>query len=330
MSQSHTELAARLRSLANWIDQSVWMTPEMSSAPKTIHEAAAALESPERVQGDEAATDPEDCNAWCPRCNGHGHDVEMSDSGPDAYEVMVNCRHCDGEGTLYAAYTGVVRELAKKHQAYLKACGELYFAKYAAHTPPTAPAQDAQGDELLRDLEALMNNNRITVSESTLVWRAMQRIAAAATPSPQAATAGAEPGWTQEEIEEVIACLGDDAAQLRDQNPEDERADNMDRAACMVQVFSDALRASTPAESDLSAHPDMDDVAVPPVGSRWGHSNGDMYTVIGYADMFSRNHQHRPPRVIYQAASNGRVWSRELSDWHRAMLPAIVTKESST
>lgn len=69
-----------------------------------------------------------------------------------------------------------------------------------------------------------------------------------ATPSPQAETAGAEPGWTQDEIEEVIACLGDDAAQLRDKNPEDERADNMDRAACMVQVFSDALRASTPAE----------------------------------------------------------------------------------
>lgn len=67
-----------------------------------------------------------------------------------------------------------------------------------------------------------------------------------ATPSPQASE-GAAPGWTQEEIEAVIACLGDDAAQLRDSNPEDERADNMDRAACMVQVFSDALRASSPA-----------------------------------------------------------------------------------
>lgn len=66
--------------------------------------------------------------------------------------------------------------------------------------------------------------------------------------APAQASEGAAPGWTQEEIEEVIACLGDDAAQLRDSNPEDERADNMDRAACMVQVFSDALRASTPAE----------------------------------------------------------------------------------
>lgn len=38
-------------------------------------------------------------------------------------------------------------------------------------------------------------------------------------------------GEAREEIEAVIACLGDDAAQLRQENPEDERADNMDRAA---------------------------------------------------------------------------------------------------
>lgn len=49
--QSHTELVARLRLLADWIDESVWSEPELNDAPKTIHEAAAALESPERVQG---------------------------------------------------------------------------------------------------------------------------------------------------------------------------------------------------------------------------------------------------------------------------------------
>lgn len=37
-----------------------------------------------------------------------------------------------------------------------------------------------------------------------------------------------------EEIEAVIACLGDDAAQLREENAEDERAANMERAAEML------------------------------------------------------------------------------------------------
>jgi hypothetical protein len=38
-----------------------------------------------------------------------------------------------------------------------------------------------------------------------------------------------------EEIESLVACLGDDAAQLRDENPEDERAQTMDDAAEMLQ-----------------------------------------------------------------------------------------------
>jgi hypothetical protein len=37
-----------------------------------------------------------------------------------------------------------------------------------------------------------------------------------------------------EEVEAVVACLGDDAAQLREQNDEDERAANMDEAASLL------------------------------------------------------------------------------------------------
>lgn len=47
----------------------------------------------------------------------------------------------------------------------------------------------------------------------------------------------------REDIEAVIACLGDDAAQLRDENPEDERADNMDRAATMLRELADSNAA---------------------------------------------------------------------------------------
>lgn len=43
----------------------------------------------------------------------------------------------------------------------------------------------------------------------------------------------------REEIDAVISCLGDDAAQLREDNPDDERADNMDRAATLLRRLAD-------------------------------------------------------------------------------------------
>ena len=40
--------------------------------------------------------------------------------------------------------------------------------------------------------------------------------------------------FDREDVEAVVACLGDDAAQLQQGNDEDERAANMDRAASML------------------------------------------------------------------------------------------------
>lgn len=40
--------------------------------------------------------------------------------------------------------------------------------------------------------------------------------------------------FDREDVEAVVACLGDDAAQLREENSEDERAANMDRAASIL------------------------------------------------------------------------------------------------
>ncbi|MDN7495037.1 hypothetical protein QZM89_07550 [Burkholderia gladioli] len=49
------------------------------------------------------------------------------------------------------------------------------------------------------------------------------------------ATAGERAAQSEpSEIEQVIACLGDDAAKLREANPDDEMADNMDAAARML------------------------------------------------------------------------------------------------
>lgn len=55
--------------------------------------------------------------------------------------------------------------------------------------------------------------------------------AALSKPRPNTAEGEALSEADREELEAVIACLGDDAATLREQNPECEMAANMDRAA---------------------------------------------------------------------------------------------------
>lgn len=79
-----------------------------------------------------------------------------------------------------------------------------------------------------------------------------------------------------------------------------------------------------------AAYPDMDGDAVPDVGSKWGHSNGDTYTVTGYADMFSHSHAKRPPRVIYRSEKTGRVWSRPLSDWYENHTALAASRTTPT
>lgn len=71
-----------------------------------------------------------------------------------------------------------------------------------------------------------------------------------------------------EDIDAIVACLGDDAAMLRDEtgNPEDERAANMDAAAALIErLAAQAPVAGQPAEPSpadpirglLQAHEDL-------------------------------------------------------------------------
>lgn len=89
-----------------------WQRENSATSP----EDSRASQSAEPV----ALTDPDDCSAWCPRCNGSGEETVLSDNGPDAYEQTINCQHCDGHGTLYRAYTEVVRELAQVRKIQLE------------------------------------------------------------------------------------------------------------------------------------------------------------------------------------------------------------------
>lgn len=71
-----------------------------------------------------------------------------------------------------------------------------------------------------------------------VVINRLRKALAAAPPAPTEQPK-ADDIWPNEEVEEVIVSLGDDASKLRDANPDDEMADNMDRAASMLQVLFD-------------------------------------------------------------------------------------------
>ena len=56
------------------------------------------------------------------------------------------------------------------------------------------------------------------------------------------------------------------------------------------------------------------------VGSKWIHSLGEKYEVITMANKETTTDRY-PVTVIYKNMSNGIIWSRSLSDWHRSMMP---------
>jgi hypothetical protein len=54
-----------------------------------------------------------------------------------------------------------------------------------------------------------------------------------------------------EDVEIVVSCLGDDAAKLREANPDDEMADNMDEAVRLLNGLGAAPEGCTPADAQM-------------------------------------------------------------------------------
>jgi hypothetical protein len=51
-------------------------------------------------------------------------------------------------------------------------------------------------------------------------------------------------------------------------------------------------------------------------GSLWVHRNGNHYTVICITN---KPDEPRYPKTVVYIGSNGQLWSRPASDWHRSM-----------
>lgn len=58
--------------------------------------------------------------------------------------------------------------------------------------------------------------------------------------------------------------------------------------------------------------------------SRWNHRNGGSYTVLYVANSFAseENKEKYPETVVYQG-TNGKIWARLASDWHRSFSEAV-------
>ncbi|RQR87677.1 MULTISPECIES: hypothetical protein [unclassified Burkholderia] len=151
-------------------------------------------------------TPPGDGNSDCPRCAGSGEETEMTDEGPDAREITVNCRYCDGHGTLYSAYVGASNLLVKADAKVLELSGKLFFAQ---PEPPAADELAAFDTRACAEsLDSMITEWVESCQRMNIDWRGMagvieKRIArfAARASSPNAAGADSD---TERALSETI------------------------------------------------------------------------------------------------------------------------------
>jgi len=79
---------------------------------------AEVLQSMFAAPSEPLRQDTDEQHELCPYCDGSGESTQLSDNGPDAYEMPCNCPHCDGQQTLIAAYTNIVSALKRSESKY--------------------------------------------------------------------------------------------------------------------------------------------------------------------------------------------------------------------
>lgn len=109
-----------------------------------------------------------------------------------------------------------------------------------------------------------------------------------------------EPAGHEDDIESVIACLGDDAAAMREENPEDERAANMDVAGATIASLCKQLDEARSAWHTVECN------GLPPCN---GHTTYIGINSAGYACCFN---EIREAGMCFMATAEGAY--RQMSD----------------
>lgn len=132
---------------------------------------------------------------------------------------------------------------------YLEAIDKLLYPS----TPPAADDAQKKGGDVESAIAGLVD--ALAASKGWLRGYADSVIRDAIDRQPKPPAAAEAPAVPDnEEIEAIIACLGDDAQSIRDEtgNAEDERADNMDRAADLLRALATPSAAEAPAVTEFN------------------------------------------------------------------------------
>ncbi|WP_186183132.1 hypothetical protein [Burkholderia gladioli] len=206
---------------------------------------------------------------------------------------------------------------------------------------PAAPGAEPAPDPLRRRVERLLvelhAEGRLSEGQCVRVldiprenWRELAEFLSSAS---QAVAADAAPADEPSEIEQVIACLGDDAAKLREANPDDEMADNMEAAARLLSERA----ALSPAPVDEAAQDEQALLDEALSNHGYGHASVDGRERHHFKKGFkaraavSPATAAMPPDVAFKPwhERHADVFSNEGDAW-RAFLDARATISQST
>ncbi len=164
--------------------------------------------------------------------------------------------------------------------------------------------------------------------------------AAVVTPEDEAAEAPCE-----DDLDLVVTCLEDDAARLLDQNPDDEIAHNMQRAAALIMQLSDAERRAAVLEKEINTPEILDFIGAVQLEAahqrrRWGteHDAGkttaDWYWLLGYLagkalfHLLAGNQEKGLHHIITTAAACAN-WHMNVTGTDQRMRPGIAPPDGA-
>lgn len=94
-----------------------------------ISDAPASFKRPETPPPPAPPAAEPDEDLICPVCEGSGEGWTMSDSGPDAHMIQVDCGECSGSGSLHGAYQTVKTQRDSLATRLSDAGGQMLFMR---------------------------------------------------------------------------------------------------------------------------------------------------------------------------------------------------------
>lgn len=136
-------------------DEHEWYSPDGGYGLDPTDLKLIAAAKPAAILSLLAEIERLDSESLCPACKSSGEGWVMSDSGPDAHHIQVDCPECFGPGTMVGAYKAMKIQRDSQIERTTKAGGELFFMRIEFEK------LKAENESLRKDAE---RNNRMLVA----------------------------------------------------------------------------------------------------------------------------------------------------------------------